>query len=126
MYLKIYMTKLFKKWLNRQDIEKEILLNAVREVQAGLVEVKLGSFLYKKRIPLFGRGKSSGARTLIAYKKDDKFFFLHGFAKNERSNISKKELNALSEYVNLLMSFNETQINKSINCGELTEIIYEK
>lgn len=126
MKFKVYMMKSFKKWLKKQDVEDGTLINAVREVNKGLVDVDYGNCLYKKRIPLSGRGKRSGARTLIAFKRDEKFFFLHGFAKNEKDNISDKEKLAFFEYVDLYMSFNDEQLNEAIKCGELTEIDYEE
>jgi hypothetical protein len=50
----------------------------------------------KKRVALPGRGKRGSSRTLVAYQQADKAFFVYGFAKNERANISAKQLNALS------------------------------
>ena len=38
------------------------------EVAAGLVDANLGGNIYKKRLPMSGRGKSGGARVLIATK----------------------------------------------------------
>lgn len=51
--------------------------------------------MVKKRVAVGGRGKSGGVRTLLAYKVDDKAFFVYGFAKNARANISANELKAL-------------------------------
>jgi hypothetical protein len=47
--------------------------------------------VYKKRVALPGKGKSGGTRTLIAFRKGEHTFYLHGFRKNERANISKKK-----------------------------------
>ena len=49
----------------------------------------------KKRVALRQRGKSGGARTIIAFKLKSRAFFIYGFAKNKRANISTKELKAL-------------------------------
>jgi hypothetical protein len=38
---------------------------AVEETAAGLIDADLGGRVYKKRVPLPGRGKRGGARTLI-------------------------------------------------------------
>jgi hypothetical protein len=58
----------------------------------GLVEANLGGHVVKKRVALDGRGKSAGVRTLLAFKLNDIAFFLYGFAKNQQSNITDKEL----------------------------------
>ena len=49
----------------------------------------------KKRVALGGRGKSGGVRALLAFKLNDIAFFMYGFAKNQWSNISDKDLKAL-------------------------------
>lgn len=123
MNIKIYMVKSFRKWLKKQRINTEILIDAVKEIQDGLVDADLGNDLYKKRIPISGKGKRSGARTLVAYRKNDKLFFLHGFSKNEKDNISNKEKLALFEYVDLYMGLSSNQLSKAIECEELTEVI---
>lgn len=63
-------------------------------MQAGLIDADLGGCVVKKRVALPGRGKSGGARTLVATNKDNRWFFVFGFKKNERTNINKKELEA--------------------------------
>ena len=41
-----------------------------------------------KRLALPGRGKRGGARTLVATNKGNRWFFLFGFEKNARANIT--------------------------------------
>ena len=53
--------------------------------------------ILKKRVPLPGRGKRGGARTLVATDGRDRWFFLYGFAKSERDNVSADELEALQQ-----------------------------
>ncbi len=38
---------------------------------------------------------------------DDRAIFIHGFAKNEKTNLSKKELTALKEFSKILLGFSE-------------------
>ena len=58
----------------------------------GLVDADLGGHVVKKRIALPGRGKRGGARTIVATRMTDRWFFLFGFSKNERSDIDKDEM----------------------------------
>ena len=71
---------------------------------AGNFEANLGGYLYKKRIRFQGQGKSGGGRTIVCYKKGDRAIFLHGFAKNEKSSLSKKELLAFKELSKILVT----------------------
>ncbi|MFZ2485630.1 MAG: type II toxin-antitoxin system RelE/ParE family toxin [Candidatus Rickettsiella isopodorum] len=50
----------------------------------------MGGSVYKKRISIGNRGKSSGSRTLVAFKLNNKAFFIYEFAKNKRSNITQR------------------------------------
>ena len=48
---------------------------ACAEIAAGLTDADLGSNLYKKRIPIEGRGKSGGLRTIIASRFNGRCLF---------------------------------------------------
>jgi hypothetical protein len=98
------------------------LLEAVAEMEDGLIDAKLGGHVVKKRVALPGRGKRGGSRTLVAYRKADKAFFVYGFAKNERANISTKELKALKLLATQLLSYTNPALNKAIKAGELIEV----
>jgi hypothetical protein len=70
--------------MRKTDLKDQDLLVAVAEMEAGLVGVDLGGNVFKKRIALPGAGKRAGARILVASKSSKKWFFLYGFAKNEK------------------------------------------
>ncbi|STX52141.1 Uncharacterized protein conserved in bacteria [Legionella busanensis] len=61
----------------------------------GLFDANLGGNVYKKRIPLDNKGKRGGARTIVAFRFNNKAFFIYSFAKNKKANITDKELKAL-------------------------------
>jgi hypothetical protein len=59
------------------------------EMGRGLIDADLGGGVVGKRIALPNRGGKSGStRTLIATNKNDRWFFMLGFEKNQRDNIS--------------------------------------
>ena len=91
----IFKTKAFDKWAKKERLKNTELIQAINEIEKGLVDADLGSGIYKKRISQNNRGKSAGARSFIAYKAAQKAFFLYGFPKNARSNITEKETQAL-------------------------------
>lgn len=93
--MKAFKTRTFAKWASGEGLADDALASAVAEIGQGLVDARLGGQVFKKRVALRGRGKRASARTLVAFKKGDKAFFIYGFAKNERANVSGKELRAL-------------------------------
>jgi hypothetical protein len=98
----------------------------VAEIAAGLVDANLGGNLYKKRVPVSGRGKSGGARVLVATRLAERWFFLFGFAKNERSTIDEQELTLLQMTAKALLDMDLRSLEKAIQAGELTEICDEE
>jgi len=60
---------------------------------------------------------------LFVTKKGDRAIFIHGFAKNEKSNLSPKELKALKELSKILIGFSIKQINTAVKNGDFIEVI---
>ncbi len=116
------MTKHFLKWAAKQKIPKRKLANALAEFVAGNFEANLGGNLYKKRIHFEGQGKSGSGRTIICYKKGDRAIFVHGFAKNEKSNLSKKELIAFKELSKILLRLSPDEIAIALENKDLIEV----
>ena len=97
------MTKVFSKWAGKQKINNDDLITALDELQSGNFDANLGSSIYKKRMKFSGQGKRGSGRTIICYKKDDRAIFIHGFNKNEKSNVSRKEFIAFKELSKILL-----------------------
>jgi len=116
------MTNQFSKWVSSQNIASTGLFEAIKEVESGHFDANLGGHLYKKRVRFEGQGKSGSGRTIIRYKKGNRAIFIHGFAKNEKSNLSKKELNAFKEFSKILLEFSETEITVAIENGNFIEV----
>ncbi|MDQ5921262.1 MAG: hypothetical protein QG673_1320 [Pseudomonadota bacterium] len=83
------------KWQKKSSIKDTALIEALHEIEQGLVDADLGSGLFKKRIARPGFGKRSGFRTLIATNLNNRWIFIFGFAKNEKDNVDSAELLAL-------------------------------
>jgi len=60
--------------------------------RAQLSDADLGGGVIKQRIARTGGGKSGGYRTIILFRCGDRAYFVHGFAKNDKDNISEAEL----------------------------------
>jgi hypothetical protein len=65
---------------------------------------------------------AAAARTLLAFRQNDKAFFIYGFAKNERANVSDRELKALKLLAKELLNYPAVTLAKAIDAGELIEI----
>jgi hypothetical protein len=123
--MRIFSTKWFTRWANKEGLSNKVLKEAIHEMEQGLIDANLGSHLFKKRIPVEGRGKSGGIRTLLAFKVKDKAFFIYGFAKNQRDNITDKELQALKLWASQLLAYDDNALTKAIQNNELYEVYDE-
>jgi len=118
----IFETRLFHRWRSRAGLTETDLCKAVLEMSQGLVDADLGGGIVKKRIGAAGRGKRGGFRTLAATRQDLRWFFVFGFAKNDRSNITAKELEALQALACDLLSLTPRQVRQAVDDGTLQEI----
>ena len=80
-----FKTRTFARWADRNGVNDQALAAAAAEMERGLIDARLGGQVVKKRVALPDRGKRGGARTLVAFKRGEKAFFVYGFAKNERA-----------------------------------------
>jgi hypothetical protein len=103
--------------LNGQDLK-----NAIEEIKHGLVDADLGGGVLKKRVARQGQGKRSGYRVIIATRYEEHWFFILGFPKNERSNMTKKEEESLKLMAHELLSYTQAQIEQAKKAGSLIEI----
>ena len=92
---------------------------------AGLIDADLGGHLFKKRIAAPGRGKRGSARVLVGTNLGNRWFFLFGFEKNERDNISDRELAALQKLAGALLKLRTIEIVRQLEASILEEICHE-
>lgn len=88
----------------------------------GLFDADLGGGLVKKRVARPGKGKRSGFRTLVATNKGNRWIFVYGFPKNERSNIDRDEEAALKKLAEYLLSLVPEDMKTAVNAKELVEV----
>ncbi|WP_245613156.1 type II toxin-antitoxin system RelE/ParE family toxin [Skermanella stibiiresistens] len=112
----------FDDWARGDGVTDAMLRAVALEIEDGLVDARLGGFLIKKRIAALGRGKSGGYRTIAAYRQGDRLIFLHGFAKNEKDNITKKEKKALQNLGDEYMKHANATLERQIAEGLILEI----
>jgi len=120
--MRIFKNTAFTKWAEKEGLNDDALQIAVDEMERGLIDADLGGHVVKKRVAVGGRGKRGGVRTLLAYKSGDKAFFMYGFAKNARANVSTDELKALKHLAKELMNYSDKTLTKAIQHGALIEV----
>ena len=122
---RVFKTRHFRRWVRKTELSDAALCKAVKEMEQGLIDADLGGGLVKKRVPLPGRGKSGGARTLVATNKTDRWYFVFGFEKNERANIEDDELAALQSVAADLLKLGARELDAAVANGTLQEICHE-
>ena len=78
--------------------------------------------LIKQRVARSGAGKRGGFRTVIAYRKGTRAFFLLGFPKSARANIDDDELAALRRRAAGLLAAADQALDRMIADEDLTEV----
>ena len=108
------VTKWFMRWARRTDLSSIALNEALVNLENGLSVADLGKNLYKVRVKREGQGKSSGYRTIVVYREKNRAIFLYGFAKNEKENLTSKELDYFQKLGNDLLKLSRSQIEIAI------------
>jgi hypothetical protein len=108
--------------MRKSGLPDTALCAAVIEMAQGLIDADLGGGVVKKRVPLPGRGKRGGARTIVATNKGDRWFFLHGFAKTEREDVSAEELKALQTLAANYLGRSAADLDALVEAGVMQEI----
>ncbi len=119
---RVFKTRHFSRWMRRSPLTDIALCTAIAEMAAGLVDADLGGGVFKKRVALPGRGKSGSARTLVTTRKAERWFFVFGFEKNERANITPSELEAVQRIGADLLGLTDDRLAAHLVCGAITEI----
>jgi hypothetical protein len=122
---RVFKTRHFDRWMRKTDLADAALCEAVNEMAAGLIDADLGRDVVKKRVALPGRGKRGGARTLVATRKASRWFFVFGFEKNERANVTPTELEALQTLAGSLLDLTEPQLDQAVEDGAMQEICHD-
>lgn len=120
--MRIIKTKIFSKWARKHQVTDKLLSSAAKEISGGHFEANYGSGVIKKRIATKDRGKSASVRTMVAIKKETHCFFVYGFEKNQKSNITQEEEKAIKIVAKALFGYSDDELNKFIADGVLMEI----
>lgn len=120
--MRIFKTAWFSRFASKKDIGDDALIVLVKELQGGNFDADLGGGVYKKRLAREGEGKSGGFRTLICFKRNDRAFFVFGFPKSARDNISQGELADLKKLARVIFDMDWNSIENGVASGKFFEV----
>ena len=119
---RVFKTRHFQRWMRKTELTDAVLCKAVQEMAVGLIDADLGGSVLKKRVGLAGRGKRGGVRTLVATTRGSRWFFVFGFAKNDRATVNNEELEGLQILAADLLARSGPQLDEALADGALQEI----
>jgi len=125
--LKYFKVKRFSNEAKKDKVSDGLLFDTLNDFLSmetnGQQKFSLGAGLYKLRLAAKeGKGKSGGARSILAFKNGSRVVWLHLFSKNEKGNVSTSELKKLKLLSKILLDIPDNEINKLIKLGELHEV----
>jgi hypothetical protein len=120
--VRIFKTRWFDRFTRAERIDRARLVEAIERAECGMIDADLGGHLVKQRVARSGQGRSGGYRTVIAIQTGSRSFFLHGFAKNEKSNLDDQEVRDLKKLAARLLALTDDALARALNEGELVEI----
>ncbi len=119
---RVFKTKHFAKFAAKAGLVDAALCDAVKEMDQGLIDADLGGGVVKKRVALPGQGKSGSSRTIVAHRKGSHWFFVYGFEKNVRANITDREKVALQKLAADMFAYSEADLDSLVAGKNLLEI----
>ena len=123
--MRIFVNKYFDRFMKKKKILDSDLCQTIKQIEDGSIDANLGGGIIKQRLARVNQGKSGGFRTVIVFRIKDVSFFIYGFSKNDRENISKDELKSLKEVAKMLLNYNRSEIDEALINKKLREVEYE-
>lgn len=122
--MRILKTSWFDRFAKKRVISDSDLIAAIKRASEGLIDADLGGGLIKQRVAKKGEGRRGGFRTIIIYQRGERAFFVYGFAKSDRDNITEDELEGFKKLRDAL-NFSDGQLDAMIEKRKFIEIFTE-
>jgi len=120
--VRVFKNKSFARFARKARLTDEALCSAIAGAACGLIDADLGGGVMKQRIAREGAGKSGGFRTIVLFRRGERAFFVHGFAKNEQDNIRDDELAAFRLLAAEMLAYDDKALARAIGNGTLMEL----
>ena len=120
--MRIFKNTWFTRYAGKENISDDELREMVNQLEAEQAEANLGGNVYKVRIARSGEGKSGGYRVIVLFRSGERTFYVYGFAKSKRDNISEKELRYFKDKAKDYFSMTFAQLDEMVKDGQLIEL----
>jgi len=121
--MRLFKNTWFSRFARKEGITDADLREAANLLEAGQADANLGGDVYKVRVARPGKGKSGGYRVIVFFKSEERTFFAYGFAKSDRANIDKGELQDFKNDAKDAFSLTDEQIMNRLRKGTLIEVL---
>ena len=120
--MRIFKNRWFSKFARKEGISDKRLIKVVQDLEAGIIDADLGGGVIKMRMARSKQGKSGGYRTIILYRKENRAFFVYGFAKNELENIDRSDVLGFKKLAKIILSLPTSDVEVLLEKGEIEEV----
>ena len=120
--MRIFKNAWFGRFARKHRIDDDALRQAIRRADQGLIDADLGGGVIKQRIARRGEGTSGGFRTIVLYRQASRAFFIFGFPKNRRSDLSDEEVAAFKRAARHILSLSDEHLAAMIEKGQFSEV----
>ncbi|TCQ90478.1 MULTISPECIES: type II toxin-antitoxin system RelE/ParE family toxin [Rahnella] len=124
--LRIFVTEDFHDFMTDSKLWEKDILKSAHELANGLFDADFSGNIYKKRIAPTGRSKSGFGRALIAFRFDERIFFMAGWEKKNvpksGREISEPALRVFKSLARELLNISDMQLSKDLNLGLIIEV----
>ncbi|NHB93563.1 type II toxin-antitoxin system RelE/ParE family toxin [Photorhabdus cinerea] len=124
--MRIFTTDDFAAFMDDNSLTSADLCQSAKEVINGLVDANLGGNLFKKRIALARTGKSGSARSIVAFRYNDKIIFIDGWLKKDVAKSGKEIPDKLLKVYKLLakdfLNISDKNLKDNLSSGLLIEV----
>jgi hypothetical protein len=119
--MRILKNTWFSRFAQKEEISDITLKSIVEKLEKGQFDSNLGGGVYKERIARSGKGKSGAYRSIIFFKQSELAFFVYGYEKSAKSNITRSELDGFKRLSKIMLSMTKEQIDMEIKAGRYLE-----
>ena len=121
--VRIFKNAWFVQFARKQRITDDVLIEAVARAERGLVDADLGGGVIKQRIARRGQGRSGGYRSIILYLRNERAFFVYGFAKSDRDNLDGDETAQFKAMAKHVLMLSDEHMAESLKKGVFVEML---
>ena len=123
--MRVFKNKWFNRFCKKQKINDEMLVDLIVLAEKGIIDADYGGSLIKQRLARPNEGKSGGYISIILYRMKDKAFFVYGFAKKDRSNLSDDEEFSFKELAKEMIGLDDNALDQLVLDKALIEVKYD-